>query len=149
MQVASNHSGLLIPKYMADSAVPPPETPDIPETEETDLRGSYLPTPSGYKILCAVPEAKETFDDSVLVKAEQFMQAEQHSTTILFVLRVGPDAYADKAKFPSGPWCKEGDFVVARAYSGTRFKLFGKQMRVLNDDQLEAVVQDPRGFTHA
>jgi len=68
---------------------------------------------------------------------------------VLFVLKVGPEAYADKTKFPSGPWCKPGDFVLVRTYSGTRFKIFGKEFRLLNDDQIDAVVQDPRGITRA
>jgi hypothetical protein len=54
-----------------------------------------------------------------------------------------------RAKFPGGPWCKEGDFVLVRTYSGTRFKIYGKEFRVINDDMIEAVVQDPRGLTRA
>jgi co-chaperonin GroES (HSP10) len=77
------------------------------------------------------------------------MRAEEHATTVLFVMRVGPDAYKDATKFPSGAWCKEGDFVLVRTYTGTRFKVFGKEFRVLNDDQIECVVQDPRGYTRA
>jgi co-chaperonin GroES (HSP10) len=65
----------------------------------------------------------------------------------MFVLRVGPDAYKDKTKFPSGPWCKAGDFIIVRTYSGTRVKIFGKEFRILNDDQVDAVVDDPRGIT--
>jgi co-chaperonin GroES (HSP10) len=52
-------------------------------------------------------------------------------------------------KFPNGPWCKEGDFVITRAYAGTRFKIHGREFRLINDDQVEAVVQDPRGITRA
>jgi co-chaperonin GroES (HSP10) len=74
---------------------------------------------------------------------------EEHSTTVLFVVKVGPDAYKDEGKFPHGPWCKEGDFVLVRAYSGTRFKIHGREFRLLNDDQVEAVVEDPRGYTRA
>jgi co-chaperonin GroES (HSP10) len=64
-------------------------------------------------------------------------------------MKVGADAYADKAKFPTGPWCKEGDFVLVRTYTGTRFKIFGKEFRLINDDQVDAVVQDPRGLSRA
>jgi len=77
------------------------------------------------------------------------MRQEEHATTVLFVMRVGPDAFKDTTKFPSGAWCKEGDFVLVRTYSGTRFKIFGKEFRVINDDQVECVVQDPRGITRA
>ena len=77
------------------------------------------------------------------------MRQEEHGTTVLFVLRIGPDAYKDKEKFPSGPWCKEGDFILVRTYTGTRVKIFGKEFRVINDDQVDCVVQDPRGITRA
>jgi co-chaperonin GroES (HSP10) len=75
------------------------------------------------------------------------MKTEEHATTVLFVMKVGPDAYKDTNKFPTGPWCKAGDFVLVRTYSGTRFKIFGKEFRLINDDQVDAVVQDPRGIT--
>jgi co-chaperonin GroES (HSP10) len=65
------------------------------------------------------------------------------------VLKVGPEAYADADKFPSGPYCKEGDFVIFRSYSGTRFKVAGKEFRIINDDTVEAVVDDPRGYERA
>ena len=108
-----------------------------------------LPKPTGWKILCGVPDVSDKFENSSIVKAESVMRQEEHSTTILFVLDVGPDAYKDTAKFPNGPWCKPGDFVLVRTYSGTRFKIYGKEFRLLNDDQIDAVVDDPRGITRA
>jgi co-chaperonin GroES (HSP10) len=100
-------------------------------------------------LLCVVPEADEKIAGSNLYKPTEFMRQEETATTVLFVLRVGPDAYKDSAKFPNGAWCKEGDFVLVRTYSGTRFKIFGKEFRLINDDQVDAVVQDPRGLTRA
>jgi co-chaperonin GroES (HSP10) len=98
-----------------------------------------------------VPEVDEKIAGTSLdlVRDAASMRNEEHGTTVLFVLRVGPDAYKDTTKFPAGAWCKEGDFVLVRTYSGTRFKIFGKEFRLLNDDQVEAVVQDPRGITRA
>lgn len=116
-------------------------------TQETQDKARKLPVPTGWKILCAVPQAEETFDNSVIVKADTFMRQEEYATTVLFVLALGPDAYQDKAKFPTGPWCKKGDFILVRTYSGTRFKIHGKEFRLLNDDQVDAVVQDPRGIS--
>jgi co-chaperonin GroES (HSP10) len=84
-----------------------------------------------------------------LVRDTATMRQEEHATTVLFVLKVGPDAYKDSAKFPAGAWCKEGDFVLVRTYSGTRFKIYGKEFRLINDDQVDAVVDDPRGLTRA
>jgi co-chaperonin GroES (HSP10) len=108
-----------------------------------------LPKPTGWKILCGVPDVSDKFDGTSIAKADTLMKAEEHGTTVLFVLDVGPEAYADKEKYPSGPWCKPGDFVLVRTYSGTRFKIYGKEFRLLNDDQIDAVVEDPRGITRA
>jgi co-chaperonin GroES (HSP10) len=91
----------------------------------------------------------DTFENSTLLKPTAFMKQEETATTVLFVLKVGPEAYKDTNKFPSGAWCKAGDFVLVRTYSGTRFKIYGKEFRLINDDQVDAVVQDPRGLTRA
>ncbi len=117
--------------------------------EAVDQKATQLPKPQGWKILCAVPEVEDRFSGTDLLKPESISKIEEHSTTVLFVVGVGPDAYKDTAKFPSGAWCKEGDFVLVRAYSGTRFKVHGREFRLLNDDQVEAVVEDPRGYTRA
>lgn len=107
--------------------------------------GKYLPRPVGYKLLCAVPEAQETYEGTAIVRPDAYAQQDAHATVVLFVLAIGDMAYSDKEKFPTGPWCKKGDFVLVRTYAGTRFKVFGKEMRILNDDQIECVVDDPRG----
>jgi len=132
-------------KYALPETSQPVEAPVVTDEE----KARQLPDPTGWKLLCAVPEVVETFENSAIVKAGQFIKQEEHATTVLFVVKVGPDAYKDPAKFPGGPWCKEGDFVLVRTYSGTRFKIYGKEFRVINDDMIEAVVQDPRGLTRA
>lgn len=119
------------------------------DTATEQERARSLPTPTGYRILCAVPDVDRQFENSRLIKSDTFIKMEEHGTTVLFVLTLGPEAYKDTSKFPQGPWCKEGDFVLVRTYSGTRFKVFGKEFRLLNDDQIDAVVQDPRGITRA
>ena len=73
--------------------------------------------------------------------------AEETASIIGFVMAMGADAYKDHSKFPNGPFCKKGDFVIFRSYSGTRFKIHGKEFRLINDDTVEAVVDDPRGYT--
>jgi co-chaperonin GroES (HSP10) len=143
-----SEAGLILPPGIS---LPPTIQPK--ETQEENIpaeqKATSLPDPTGWKILCVVPDVKDTFENSSIVKAEQFMKQEEHATTVLFVLKVGPDAYKDSAKFPTGAWCKEGDFILVRTYSGTRFKIFGKEFRLINDDQVDAVVQDPRGLTRA
>ena len=134
-------------------ALPEPIQPmDAPAPEASaEERARQLPDPTGWKLLCAVPDVSEKIDGTELdlVKATATLRQEEHATTVLFVLKVGPDAYKDQSKFPAGAWCKEGDFVLVRTYSGTRFKIFGKEFRLINDDQVDAVVQDPRGLTRA
>jgi co-chaperonin GroES (HSP10) len=123
---------------------------DAPTVEATDEeKARQLPDPSGWKILCAVPDVVETFENSSIVKAGQFMKQEEHATTVLFVVKVGPSAYQDTTIFPAGPWCKEGDFIIIRPHAGSRIKIHGREFRIINDDAVEAVVEDPRGVSRA
>ena len=108
-------------------------------------KGKQLPRPSGYRILCALPEAEEEYD-SGLIKADETMRMEEILTTVLFVVDLGPDCYKDKDKFPTGPWCKKGDFILVRPNSGSRLVIHGREFRVINDDSVEGVVDDPRGI---
>lgn len=116
--------------------------------ESTEQKAKQLPDPSGYRLLCALPEVEKAYD-SGLLKADITMHHEELLTTVLFVLKVGPDAYKDDKRFPSGPWCKEGDFVLVRPHAGTRVKIHGREFRIINDDAVEGVVEDPRGVTRA
>lgn len=107
-----------------------------------------MPEPTGWKILIAVPQVKEQTKGGVFIP-DQLKDREGIASILGFVLKIGPDAYNDKEKFPNGPWCKEGDFVIFRSYSGTRFKVDEKEFRLINDDTVEAVVDDPRGYERA
>lgn len=137
---------------LVDSTGRPIHIPKLDEVEVEDIpldqRATQLPEPKGYRILCAVPEVEETFDSGI-VKADTTKTIEEHSTVVLFVLKMGDLAYKDETRFPTGPWCKEGDFIISRAYSGTRIKIHGREFRIINDDTVEAVVQDPRGIKRA
>ena len=114
-------------------------------------KAKQLPDPKTFHLLCVVPEAMEEFADSEvgLLKSSQVMHHEEVLTPVLFVVKLGPDCYKDTTRFPSGPSCKEGDFVIIRPNSGTRLKIHGREFRILNDDSVEAVVEDPRGITRA
>ena len=138
---------ILPPGISLPETIQPKDEPDAQASD--DQKATMLPEPTGWKLLCVVPDVTDTFENSSIVKAETFMKQEEHATTVLFVLKVCPDAYKDTVKFPNGAWCKEGDFVLVRTYSGTRFKIYGKEFRLINDDQVDAVVQDPRGLTRA
>ena len=120
---------------------PAPVVEDIP----LEQRGRQLPKPSGFHILCAIPDIEDKFDTGI-AKADITMQHEEILTTVLFVVAIGPDAYKDDKRFPSGPWCKEGDFIIVRPNSGTRLDIHGREFRIINDDTVEGVVDDPRGI---
>lgn len=146
----TSDSGLILPPGISlPKHIQPAETPEADADNET--KAGALPTPTGWKLLCVVPEVEQKIAGTTLdlVRDTATLRQEEHATTVLFVLRVGPDAYKDSAKFPNGAWCKQGDFVLVRTYSGTRFKIFGKEFRLINDDQVDAVVEDPRGLTRA
>ena len=110
-----------------------------------DEKARQLPDPSGYRILCAVPEMEDKYASGI-AKADITLQHEELLTTVLFVVKLGPDCYKDSTRFPSGPWCKEGDFVLVRPHAGTRLKIHGREFRIINDDSVESVVLDPRGI---
>ena len=114
-----------------------------------DQKAKQLPDPATYHLLCVLPEIEEEFGDSGLVKSGQTMHYEELLSPVLFVVKVGPDAYKDEKRFPNGPSCKVGDFVLVRPNTGTRIKIHGKEFRLINDDSVEAVVQDPRGIKRA
>ena len=116
----------------------------VEETSDAE-KAKQLPEPSGYHILIGIPESEEKTDGGIL-KARQTIEIEETATIVGFVLKIGPDCYKDKKRFPSGPWCKEGDFILMRSYSGTRISIHGKEFRIINDDTVEAVVEDPRGI---
>lgn len=115
---------------------------------EDEVLKAKLPEPVGYKILIAVPELNAKTDGGVYMP-DSLKQAEETASIIGYVLKVGSVAYSDPARFPDGAWCKEGDFIIFRSYSGTRFKVMGKEFRIINDDTVEAVVEDPRGYSRA
>jgi co-chaperonin GroES (HSP10) len=114
-------------------------------------KAKQLPDPKTFHLLCVVPEAMEEYADSEvgLVKDSKTMHYEEVLTPVLFVVKLGPDAYADKSRFPNGASCKVGDFVIVRPNSGTRLKIHGREFRIINDDSVEATVEDPRGIQRA
>lgn len=115
------------------------------EVEANAKKAKQLPIPKGYKILIALPEAEETTKGGI-IKASETLRVEEVGSIVGFVLEMGDDCYQDKNRFPNGPYCEKGDWIIMRSYSGTRFMVHGKEFRLINDDSVEAVVQDPRGI---
>ena len=107
-----------------------------------------LPEPTGYRLLITTLDVSAKTEGGVYLP-DELKQREQTASIIGLVLKVGPAAYQDPDKFPDGPYCKVGDFVMFRSYSGTRFKLAGREFRIINDDTVEALIADPRGYGRA
>lgn len=117
----------------------------IPPVEEDKRK--QLPEPKGWKILVAMPQADEKTDGGI-IKASTTIRDEEVSNICGYVMKLGPDAYKDTKRF-SEPWCDKGDWVIFRAYSGTRIVMYGQEFRLINDDTVEAVVDDPTGVVRA
>lgn len=118
----------------------------LPATAEE--KAKQLPEPKTYHLLCALPEVSEETDGGI-IKSAQTIHYEEVLSPVLFVMAIGPDAYKDEKRFPSGPSCKVGDFVLVRPNTGTRVKIHGREFRIITDDSVEATVDDPRGIKRA
>lgn len=136
-----------------DSAPPHPYHVDAQEPVDEEFeaaspeeRAKRLPKPMGYQILCMVPEAENKYENG-LAKADITMQHDEIMSLCLFVVEMGEAAYKDQTRFPNGPYCQKGDFVLTKALSGTRFKIQGREFRLINDDSVLATIQDPRGIS--
>jgi co-chaperonin GroES (HSP10) len=123
-----------------------PEVDREYEEASPENKAKALPDPKGWRLLCALIDPDDAYEGSGLLKADKTKEIEELTSPVLFVIKLGPSAY-DAEKFPEGAWCKEGDFVITRPYTGTRLKIHGKEFRLINDDQVEATVEDPRGIT--
>ena len=124
------------------------EAVETVETNEEEFE-AQLPKPVGYRVLVAMPKVEEAFEGSELLKSVTTKHQEQVMSIIGLVVDMGEQAYSDPDRFPNGPWCKQGDYVMFRANTGTRFTIEGPEYRLMNDDSIEAVVADPRGIQRA
>ena len=113
--------------------------------KKAEEKAKQLPKPSGYRILCAIPDAEKEYESGIL-KADETLRYDELLTTVLFVVDLGPDCYKDESRFPTGAWCKKGDFVLVRPNAGTRLVIHDREFRIINDDSVEGIVDDPRGI---
>ena len=124
------------------------DTKSVEAEDAPQRKASQLPEPKGYKMLIALPEVDEKTEGGI-IKSAKYQHEETIATVVGWVMSMGRDAYSDPNRFPNGPYCQVGDWVVFRAFSGTRLKIHGKEFRIINDDTVEAVVEDPRGIERA
>ena len=114
--------------------------------KDPEEKARQVPDPATYHILCMLPKAEDEYSETGILKSSTAMQHEELLSPVLFVAKIGPDAFKDEKRFPSGASCKVGDFIITRPNTGTRMKIHGTEWRLINDDSVEAVVQDPRGI---
>ena len=107
---------------------------------------AQLPKPVGYRVLVALPQQKDTYEGSNILKTDTAKRHDHIMSIMGLVMDMGEQAYADKDRFPTGAWCKQGDYVMFRANTGTRFTVNGLEYRLMNDDSIEAVIADPTGI---
>tara|TARA_R110000803_G_scaffold113195_1_gene181575 strand:- start:914 stop:1318 length:405 start_codon:yes stop_codon:yes gene_type:complete len=126
--------------------IPKPDSVEKPIVDE--YIKSQLPEPKGWRVLVAMPRPDEKTEGGI-IKASATVKDEELSNICGYVIKLGEECYKDPKRFPSGAWCKKGDWVLFRAYSGTRIKMYGQEFRLINDDTVEAVVDDPTGVVRA
>ena len=106
-----------------------------------------LPQPTGWRILVLPYQGTGKTKGGILL-ADETVEMHQVATVCGYVLRMGPDAYKDKDKFSEGPWCKEKDWVIFGRYAGSRLKIEGGEIRLLNDDEILATISNPEDILH-
>ena len=116
------------------------------ETQETNL--DKLPTPTGWRILVMPFKVKEETKGGIII-AQETLDRARVATQVGYVLKMGDLCYEDKDKYPTGPWCKEKDWVVFARYAGSRMEIDGGEIRMLNDDEVLGTINSPEDLIHA
>mgnify|MGYP003146320735 CR=1 FL=1 len=124
------------------------ETEKVVDLDGERRKAAQLPDPTGFQLLIALPEQDEKTEGGVYVP-DDFRQREETASITGMVLKMGPDAFVDVSRFPNGPYCKKGDWIIMQAYTGTRVSIHGKEFRLINDDCVKAIIEDPRGVKRA
>ena len=106
-----------------------------------------LPTPSGWRLLVLPFTPKEKTSGGIIISQESLDRL-RIATNCGYVLKIGPLAYYDKEKYPTGPWCKKGDWVIFARYAGSRLPIEGGEVRILNDDEVLGTIPDPESVLH-
>ena len=112
-----------------------------------NIQKSQLPVPSGWRLLVLPFSPREKTKGGILI-AQESLDKLRIATNCGYVISIGPLAYHDKEKFPTGPWCKKGDWVIFARYAGSRLPIEGGEVRILNDDEVLGTIEDPESVLH-
>ena len=132
------HRNALEEKYQVEEKEP--LNPD-------NIQKSQLPTPSGWRLLVLPFTPREKTKGGILI-AQESLEKLRIATNCGYVLKMGPLAYHDHDKFPTGPWCKIGDWIIFARYAGSRLAIEGGEVRILNDDEVLGTIKDPESVLH-
>ena len=139
------HKNALEEKYQAASNLTEDKKHLDPETIE-DQR-DQLPEPSGWRILVLPFTPKEKTKGGIII-AQESLEKLRIATNCGYVIKLGPLAYHDKEKYPTGPWCKKGEWVIFARYAGSRLPIEGGEVRLLNDDEVLGTIDNPESVLH-
>ena len=133
---------LILPKHVAERRIKQVEK----EKKEKNIpEASKLPIPTGWRLL-VLPHRGQGKTKGGVILSDKTVEETQIATNVGLVLAIGPDAYNDKERFPNGPWCKKNDWVIFAKYAGSRLNIEGGELRLLNDDEILGVVEDPESI---
>ena len=140
------HKNALEEKYKEQQVESVEEAKRVDETNVSDIKDE-LPQPSGWRLLVLPFTPKEKTKGGIIIAQESLDKA-RIATNCGYVVKMGPMAYGDKEKFPTGPWCKEKDWVIFARYAGSRLPIEGGEVRLLNDDEVLGTIKDPESVLH-
>ena len=140
------HKNALEEKYKEQKVKSVEEPKRVDETNVGSIKDE-LPQPSGWRLLVLPFTPKEKTKGGIIIAQESLDKA-RIATNCGYVVKMGPMAYGDKGKFPTGPWCKQGDWVIFARYAGSRLPIEGGEVRILNDDEDLGTIKDPESVLH-
>ena len=140
------HKNALEEKYKEQQVESVEEVKRVDETNVSDIKDE-LPQPSGWRLLVLPFTPKEKTKGGIIIAQESLDKA-RIATNCGYVVKMGPMAYGDKEKFPTGAWCKQGDWVIFARYAGSRLPIEGGEVRLLNDDEVLGTIKDPESVLH-
>ena len=140
------HKNALEEKYKEQKVESVEEAKRIDETNVGSIK-DVLPVPTGWRLLVLPFTPKEKTKGGIIIAQESLDKA-RIATNCGYVVKMGPMAYGDKEKFPTGPWCKKGDWVIFARYAGSRLPIEGGEVRILNDDEVLGTIKDPESVLH-
>jgi len=125
------------------------EAEDKEATEEPSKTNlEKLPQPTGWRLLVMPFQVKEKSEGGIII-AQEALDRARAAVQVGYVLKLGPLCYGDKERYPTGPWCKEKDWVIFARYAGSRMEIEGGEIRMLNDDEILGTIEDPKDLIHA